>query len=113
MYKSKPADIPLDEQEIGFNDFIRNLKVQKLSNEEQTFLEDDLTLEAKKMSFLLSKKIKLPVKMVFAKSFMKLSFIFQNRIQLTCIMKLFREVASNADKNNDANFFRKIWKMKT
>ena len=103
MYKSKPADIPLNEQEIGFNDFIRNLKVQKLSNEEQTSLEDDLTL-----SFLLSKKIKLLVKMVLAKSFMKLSFIFQNRIQLTCIMKLFREVASNADKNNDANFFRKI-----
>lgn len=48
MYKSKPADIPLDEQEIGFNDFIRNLKVQKLSNEEQTSLEDDLTLEGKK-----------------------------------------------------------------
>ena len=28
-------------------------------------------------------------------------------------MKLFREVASNADKNNDANFFREIQKMKT
>ena len=45
--------------------------------------------------------------MVLAKSFMKLSFIFQNRIQSTRIMKLFREVASNADKNNNANFFRK------
>ena len=48
MYKSKPADIPLDEQEIGFNDFIRNLEVQKLSNEEQASLEDDLSLEGKK-----------------------------------------------------------------
>ena len=28
-------------------------------------------------------------------------------------MKLFRKVASNADKNNYANFFRKIRKMKT
>ena len=59
------------------------------------------------------REIKLRVKMVLAKSFMKLSFIFQNRIQLTRIMKLFREVASNADKNNDANFFREIQKMKT
>ena len=48
MYKSKPADIPLDEQEIGFNDFIRNLEVPKFSNEEQASLKDDLTLEGKK-----------------------------------------------------------------
>ena len=48
IYKSKPADIPLDEQEIGFNDFIRNLEVPKLSNEEQASLEDNLTLEEKK-----------------------------------------------------------------
>lgn len=45
--KSKFVDIPLDEQEIGFNDFIRNLEVPKLSNEEQASLEDDLTLEGK------------------------------------------------------------------
>ena len=44
----KLADIPLDEQEIDFNDFIRNLEVPKLSNEEQASLEDDLTLEGKK-----------------------------------------------------------------
>ena len=48
MYKSKLADIPLDEQEIGFNDFIRNLEVPKFSNEEQASLKDDLTLEGKK-----------------------------------------------------------------
>ena len=59
------------------------------------------------MSFLRLRKIKLLVKMVLAKSFMKLSFIFQNRIQSTCIIKRFREVASNADKNKNANFFRK------
>ena len=46
--KSKLADIPLDEQEIGFNDFIRNLEVPKFSNEEQASLKDDLTLEGKK-----------------------------------------------------------------
>ena len=43
-YKSRPADVPLDEQEIGFNDFIRNLEVPKLSNEEQESLKDNLTL---------------------------------------------------------------------
>ena len=64
------------------------------------------------MSYFRLRKIKLLVKTVLAKSFMKLS-IFKNRIQLTRIMKLFRKVASNADKNNDANFFRKIRKMKT
>ena len=48
--------------------------------------------------------------MVLAKSFMKLSFIFQNRIQSTRIMKLFREVASNADKNNNANFLERFEK---
>ena len=65
------------------------------------------------MSYFCLRKIKLLVKTALAKSFMKLSLIFQNRIQLTGIMKLFRKVASNADKNNYANFFRKIRKMKT
>ena len=48
MYKSKLADIPLDEQEIGFNDFIRSSEVPKLLNEEQASLKDNLTLEGKK-----------------------------------------------------------------
>ena len=47
-YKSRPADISLDEQEIGFNDFSRNLEVPKLSNEEQASLKDNLTLEGEK-----------------------------------------------------------------
>ena len=49
--------IPLDEQEIGFNDFIRNLEVPKLSNEEQASLEDNLTLEEKKcLTFVWGKQ---------------------------------------------------------
>ena len=47
-YKSRLADIPLDEQEIGFNDFIRSLEVPKLLNEEQASLKDNRTLEGKK-----------------------------------------------------------------
>ena len=47
-YKSRLADIPLDEREIGFNDFIRSSEVPKLLNEEQASLKDNLTLEGKK-----------------------------------------------------------------
>ena len=47
-YKSRLADIPLDEQEIGFNDFIRSSEVPKLLNEEQASLKYNLTLEGKK-----------------------------------------------------------------
>ena len=34
-YKSKLTDVPLSEQELGLNDFIQNLEIPRLSNEEQ------------------------------------------------------------------------------
>ena len=34
-YKSKLTNVPLSEQELGLNDFIQNLEIPLLSNEEQ------------------------------------------------------------------------------
>ena len=34
-YNSKLTDVPLSEQELGLNDFIQNLEIPLLSNEEQ------------------------------------------------------------------------------
>ena len=37
--------IPLSEQELGLNDFIQNLEIPRLSNEEQATFEHDLTVQ--------------------------------------------------------------------
>ena len=34
-YKSTLTDVPLSEKELGLNDFIQNLEIPLLSNEEQ------------------------------------------------------------------------------
>ena len=57
MYKSKLADVPLSEQEISFNDFISNLEIPQLTNEEQATLEHDLTLEDIKRCYFPLRKI--------------------------------------------------------
>ena len=44
-YKSKLTDVPLSEQELGLNDFIQNLEIPRLSNEEQATFEHDLTVQ--------------------------------------------------------------------
>ena len=46
--------IPLSEQELGLNDFIQNLEIPRLSNEEQATFEHELTVqEIKNVSTLL------------------------------------------------------------
>ena len=44
-YKSKLTNVPLSEQELGVNDFIQNLKIPRLSNEEQATFEHELTVQ--------------------------------------------------------------------
>ena len=43
-YKSKLTDVPLSEQQLGLNDFIQNLEIPRLSNEEQATFEHVLTV---------------------------------------------------------------------
>ena len=53
-YNSKLTDVPLSEQELGLNDFIQNLEIPRLSNEEQATFEHELTVqETKNVSTLL------------------------------------------------------------
>ena len=42
--KSKLTDFPLSEQELGLKDFIQNLQIPRLSNEEQETFEHELTV---------------------------------------------------------------------
>ena len=44
-YKSKLTDVPLSEQELGLKDFIQNLEIPRLSNEEQATFEHELTVQ--------------------------------------------------------------------
>ena len=44
-YNSKLTDVPLSEQELGLNDFIQNLEIPRLSNEEQATFEHELTVQ--------------------------------------------------------------------
>ena len=44
-YKSKLTEVPLSEQELGLNDFIQNLEIPRLSNEEQATFEHELTVQ--------------------------------------------------------------------
>ena len=37
--------IPLSKQELGLNDFIQNLEIPRLSNEEQATFEHELTVQ--------------------------------------------------------------------
>ena len=73
-YKSKLTDVPLSEQELGLKDFIQNLEIPRLSNEEQATFEQELTVQA--MCYIPLRKIKLLVKTVSPKNSMKLSLTF-------------------------------------
>ena len=44
-YNSKLTDVPLSEKELGLNDFIQNLEIPRLSNEEQATFEHELTVQ--------------------------------------------------------------------
>ena len=68
-YKSKLTDVPLSEQKLGLNDFIQNLKIPRLSNEEQATFEHDLTVQEIKNMLHSFEKDKTPGKNGFTKEF--------------------------------------------
>ena len=73
-YKSKLTEVPLSEQELGLNDFIQNLEIPRLSNEEQATFEHDLTVqEIKNVSHSLE-KTKTPGEDGFTKEFYETFF---------------------------------------
>ena len=61
--------IPLSEQELGLNDFIQNLEIPRLSNEEQATFEHDLTVQEIKNMLHSFEKDKTPGKNGFTKEF--------------------------------------------
>ena len=68
-YKSKLTDVPLSEQELGLNDFIQNLEIPRLSNEEQATFEHDLTVQETKNVLHSFEKNKTPGEDGFTKEF--------------------------------------------
>ena len=75
-YKSKLTDVPLSEQELGLNDFIQNLEIPRLSNEEQATFDHVLTVQEIKNVLHAFEKNKFLVKTVSPKSSMKVSLTF-------------------------------------
>ena len=73
-YKSKLTDVPLSEQELGLNDFIQNLEIPRLSNEEQATFEHDLTVQEIKNMLHSFEKDKTPGKNGFTKEFYETFF---------------------------------------
>ena len=51
------CDVPLSEQELRLNDFIQNLEISCLSNEEQATFEHELTVQEIKYVLLAFEKI--------------------------------------------------------
>ena len=68
--------IPLSEQELGLNDFIQNLEIPRLSNEEQATFDHVLTVQEIKNVLHAFEKNKFLVKTVSPKSSMKVSLTF-------------------------------------
>ena len=68
-YKSKLTDVPLSEQELGLNDFIQNLEIPRLSNEEQATFEHELTVQEIKYVLHSFEKITTPGEDGFSKEF--------------------------------------------
>ena len=73
-YKSKLTNVPLSEQELGLNDFIQNLEIPRLSNEEQATFEHDLTVQEIKNVLHSFKKNKTPGEDGFSKEFYETFF---------------------------------------
>ena len=66
-YKSKLTDVPLSEQELGLKDFIQNLEIPRLSNEEQATFEHELTVQEIKNVLHFFEKNKTPGEDGFSK----------------------------------------------
>ena len=70
-YKSKLTDVPLSEQELGLNDFIQNLEIPRLSNEEQATFEHELTVQEIKNVLHSFEKNKTPGEDGFSKKILR------------------------------------------
>ena len=73
-YKSKLTDVPLSEQELGLKDFVQNLEIPRLSNEEQATFEHDLTVQETKNVLHSFEKNKTPGEDGFTKEFYETFF---------------------------------------
>ena len=73
-YKSKLTDVPLTEQELGLKDFIQNLEIPRLSNEEQATFEHELTVQEIKNALHSFEKNKTPGEDGFSKEFYEIFF---------------------------------------
>ena len=73
-YKSKLTDVPLSEQELGLKDFIQNLEIPRLSNEEQATFEHELTVQEIKNVLHSFEKNKTPGEDGFSKEFYEIFF---------------------------------------
>ena len=70
-YKSKLTDVPLSEQELGLKDFIQNLEIPRLSNEEQATFEHELTVQEIKNVLHSFEKNKTPGEDSFSKKILR------------------------------------------
>ena len=73
-YKSKLTDVSLSEQELGLKDFIQNLEIPRLSNEEQATFEHELNVQEIKNVLHSFEKNKTPGEDGFSKEFYETFF---------------------------------------
>ena len=90
-YKSKLTDVPLSEQELGLNDFIQNLEIPRLSNEEQATFEHDLTVQEIKNVLHSFEKNKTPGEDGFTKEFYETFFDLLNQNLLDSYNEAFQK----------------------
>ena len=90
-YKSKLTDVPLSEQELGLNDFIQNLEIPRLSNEEQATFEHELTVQEIKHVLHSFEKNKTPGEDGFSKEFYETFFDLLNQNLLDSYNEAFQK----------------------
>ena len=90
-YKSKLTDVPLSEQELGLKDFIQNLEIPRLSNEEQATFEHELTVQEIKIVLHSFEKNKTPGEDGFSKEFYETFFDLLNQNLLDSYNEAFQK----------------------
>ena len=90
-YKSKLTDVPLSEQELGLKDFIQNLEIPRLSNEEQATFEHELTVQEIKNVLHSFEKNKTPGEDGFSKEFYETFFDLLNQNLLDSYNEAFQK----------------------
>ena len=90
-YKSKLTDVPLSEEELGLKDFIQNLEIPRLSNEEQATFEHELTVQEIKNVLHSFEKNKTPGEDGFSKEFYETFFDLLNQNLLDSYNEAFQK----------------------